>query len=436
MKKLAKATGTCSLLLNMMPFLLYVSLTKQQSDVFIGALPFAIYYAFRHTSLLIFRDLAHDYQRLAWLGVYCGIIGYFLGIWGSYYPLLWDLSAVGVGISSQLFPTAVSQRKRLVKRGLLPATETLNPALQIICLLLVVGLVSWVDQPIVTFGIMLVVSLCAAASIWSTPRALFPRPVHRQWMNYILALILLTAMLLLRLGRSLGIGEPVEWGTACILAFLVVLGVALFLNRDHLHRYPGNLRLRIMLYGACGQYWTLYSTVFIGVLYGIKLYDWTIVAYLLAFVGGGIVAKGLQRLVAVQDYRLNLALIVIGILLTFWLPTYFIGIFIIRSFAGAERQRAIADYEEATHHYDISYIVNYYYASIAGLVSQLVMWGSLFLLAGSRGMNQLFSSLSAGRVSSSGSGPITTTHLILAVYMILVVSGVAIRARNQQEKDN
>ena len=52
MKKLEKLTGVCSLLLNLMPFLLYISLTKEQSDIFVGALPFAIFYAFRHTILL------------------------------------------------------------------------------------------------------------------------------------------------------------------------------------------------------------------------------------------------------------------------------------------------------------------------------------------------------------------------------------------------
>ena len=33
MKKLEKLTGVCSLLLNLMPFLLYISLTKEQSGV-------------------------------------------------------------------------------------------------------------------------------------------------------------------------------------------------------------------------------------------------------------------------------------------------------------------------------------------------------------------------------------------------------------------
>ena len=69
MKKLEKLTGVCSLLLNLMPFLLYISLTKEQSDVFVGGLPFAIFYAFRHTILLFCRDFEYDYQRLAWIGL-------------------------------------------------------------------------------------------------------------------------------------------------------------------------------------------------------------------------------------------------------------------------------------------------------------------------------------------------------------------------------
>ena len=81
---------------------------------------FHIFYAFRHTILLFCRDLEYDYQRLAWIGLYSGIIGYFLGMFGGFQPIFWDLSGAGAGIASRLFPTAISQRRRLIKRGLLP----------------------------------------------------------------------------------------------------------------------------------------------------------------------------------------------------------------------------------------------------------------------------------------------------------------------------
>lgn len=268
-----------------------------------------------------------------------------------------------------------------------------------------------------------------------TPHAIRPLPVRLHWANYLLALILLGAMLLLRLGRSLGFGKPLEWGTALLLIFLITMILALLVNHRRLLHYPNHLRQRIMLYGACGQYWTLYSTVFIGILYGTKMYSWTIVAYLFAFVFGGILVKQMNRLLRFKDYQINLVMIIFGILLTFWLPTYFIGVFIIRSFAGAERKIAIDDYEKATHNYSISSIVNYYYASIAGIISQLVMWGSLFIFAGPTGMNRIFGAFSVGKTSAQSFSIIMNTHLILAGYMIIFIMALIFRLENTKKQE-
>lgn len=435
MKKLEKLTGVCSLLLNLMPFLLYISLTKEQSDIFVGALPFAIFYAFRHTILLFCRDLEYDYQRLAWIGLYSGIIGYFLGMFGGFQPIFWDLSGVGAGIASQLFPTAISQRRRLMKQGLLPKQDHLKPLFQVIIVLIGVGIIVWIKKPVISFALMLIITFGAMGSIWETPHAIRPLPVRLHWANYLLALILLGAMLLLRLGRSLGFGKPLEWGTALLLIFLITMILALLVNHRRLLHYPNHLRQRIMLYGACGQYWTLYSTVFIGILYGTKMYSWTIVAYLFAFVFGGLLVKQTHHLFHFKDCQINLVMLTIGILLTFWLPTYFIGVFIIRSFAGAERKTAIDDYEKATHNYSISSIVNYYYASIAGIISQLVMWGSLFIFAGTTGMDRIFGAFSVGKTSIQNFSIIMNTHLILAGYMIIFIMALAFRLKNTKKQE-
>lgn len=434
MKRLEKFTGVCSLLLNLMPFIVYISLTKGQSDIFVGALPFAIFYAFRHTILLFCRDLEYDYQRLAWIGLYSGVVGYLLGIFGGFQPILWDLSGVGAGIASQLFPTAINQRGRLRKQGLLPPKKRLKPIFQLVIVLVAVGIVAEIKTPAISFALMLIITLCAMASIWDTPRAVQPWPVHLRWANYLLALVLLGAMLLLRLGRSLGIGQPLEWGSALLLIFLITMILVLILNHRQLLHYPNHLRQRIMLYGVCGQYWTLYSTVFIGALYGTKMYSWTIIAYLFAFVFGGILVKQTHRLFHFENYQINLVMLTVGILLTFWLPTYFIGIFIIRSFAGAERKIAINDYEKATHNYNISLIVNYYYASVAGIVSQLVMWGSLFIFAGTAGMNKIFGALSLGKTSIQSFPIVMNTHVILAGYMILFVIWLAFKLNSSKKQ--
>ena len=356
-------------------------------------------------------------------------------MFGGFQPIFWDLSGVGAGIASRLFPTAISQRKRLIKQGLLPKQDHLKPIFQVVIVLIGVGIIVWVKKPVISFALMLIVTFGAMGSIWKTPHAIRPLPVRLHWSNYLLALILLGAMLLLRLGRSLGFGKPLEWGTALLLIFLITMILALLLNHRRLLHYPNHLRQRIMLYGVCGQYWTLYSTVFIGILYGTRMYSWTIVAYLFAFVFGGILVKQINRLLRFKDYQINLVMIIFGILLTFWLPTYFIGVFIIRSFAGAERKIAIDDYEEATHNYSISSIVNYYYESIAGIISQLVMWGSLFIFAGPTGMNRIFGAFSVGKTGAQSFSIIMNTHLILAGYMIIFIMALAFRLKNTKKQE-
>ena len=165
------------------------------------------------------------------------------------------------------------------------------------------------------------------------------------------------------------------------------------------------------------------------------MYSLTIVSFLFAFVFGGILVKQMNRLLRFKDYQINLVMIIFGILLTFWLPTYFIGVFIIRSFAGAERKIAIDDYEKATHNYSISSIVNYYYASIAGIISQLVMWGSLFIFAGPTGMNRIFGAFSVGKTSAQSFSIIMNTHLILAGYMIIFIMALIFRLENTKKQE-
>lgn len=439
MKRLTKDAGICSLLLNLMPFIIYASLIKPQGELLTAALPFAIYYAFRRAGLLLFRDLEYNTCILGWIGISGGIIGYALGIFGNINPLFWDLSGVGAGLASTLFPTALSQRKRMIKRGLLPTDDHVNPLIQLAVLLIFLGLIAWVKQPLISFAVMTVVAILAAGTYWGMPKPVEqPLPVHWYWLNYVLVIILLGSMLMIRLGRSMGIGQPVGWGLLFLIVFFATMITGLATNRQQTLNYGSNLRLRLMLYGICGQYWSLYSTIFIGVVYGIKLYYWTIVAYLLAFMFGGLVTKKVMQLLPAGPHRVNAAMITIGILLTFWLPTYFIGIFLIRSFAGAEQKMATADYERVTHNYSISYIVNYYYSSIAGLLSQLVMWGTLFLTAGTQGMNTILGAFSLGNVSHQNGSAIMITHLVLAIYMVAfllwVVSKVTKNPQHNDEK--
>ncbi|WP_155891481.1 hypothetical protein [Ligilactobacillus apodemi] len=70
-----------------------------------------------------------------------------------------------------------------------------------------------------------------------------------------------------------------------------------------------------------------------------------------------------------EPLTISLLLTILGIGLTVWLPTYARGIFLIRVFAKEINNMALTEYELQTKNYQISYISNYYYLAVGGLLS-------------------------------------------------------------------
>ena len=98
-QKISKFNGLFSILINIVPFLLFPALITQQGDLFTNILPFAIYYAFRRSALILFRDWEHQPRQLGWIGLISGAIGYGCGIFGQLSPLFFDFAGVGAGIA-------------------------------------------------------------------------------------------------------------------------------------------------------------------------------------------------------------------------------------------------------------------------------------------------------------------------------------------------
>lgn len=424
-QKISKFNGLFSILINIVPFLLFPALITQQGDLFTNILPFAIYYAFRRSALILFRDWEHQPRQLGWIGLISGAIGYGCGIFGQLSPLFFDFAGVGAGIASTLYPTAINQGKRLAKQRLKKAATSTSQGstgklIYLLSVIILLGVIGYFKIAILNFTLMLITTILALIGYSATPFKI-TRPAKLHWFNYGLGLLLLFAMLLIRVGRSRGIGQPVTWGIILLAVFLIIMVALLAINWRFKKPLPSGLRLRSMLYGVCAQYWTLYSTVFIGAVYGIKLYYLVIVAYLCAILFGGLTAKLAYHYLPFSQWYINISMIAIGILMTFWLPTYFVGIFLIRSFASREQTNTIDLYEQTTKNYNSSYLTNYYYSTAAGLVSQLVMWGSLLFLAKNSGLNRVLSAFALKTVTSQESNAINLTHLILACYMLLFI---------------
>ncbi|NRO04971.1 hypothetical protein IMAU30005_01847 [Lactobacillus helveticus] len=62
-----RITAIASFSINYLPYLVSILLMEQGKNIFANVLPIVIFYAFRRTSLFIFKDLRHSYNTLAWL---------------------------------------------------------------------------------------------------------------------------------------------------------------------------------------------------------------------------------------------------------------------------------------------------------------------------------------------------------------------------------
>lgn len=285
MKNKAKqVTGFCSLLINVLPFLVYPLLITQQNDQFINFLPFAIYYAFRRSALILFRDWEHDYPALGKIGLLCGLAGSTLGLFGAFSPIFWDLSGIGVGLASVLFPTAVNQNKRVIKLQH-SSTSKSSPRgmlIQLIVILLILAITAVLHLAILNFSLLL---LANASALYCYQYRQHPitLPAHLHWANYLLGTILFLAMFSMRIGRSIGVGQSVTLGIVMLAIFLILMAILLVTNWQR-HASSPTYHRKALFFGVCGQYWSMYSTIFIGVTYGITLYYWVIAAYLIAII--------------------------------------------------------------------------------------------------------------------------------------------------------
>ena len=432
-----KIAGICSILINILPFLIYPMLITQHNGQFVNFVPFAVYYAFRRAGLLLFRDWQHHFPSLGKIGLFSGLLGSIFGLFGVLNTIFWDISGIGIGLASVLFPTAVNQNKRLMKieKNDKKNTKLVTRLVSMLVVFAILAVIAIFRSSIINFLLMLIINVMALCTYQYRNYKLV-RPVHFNLLNYLLGILLFLSMLSMRIARSTGIKQAITWGIALLGIFLLLMTFLLVANWQRKRRVSSNFRGKAIFYGVCGQYWTIYSTIFIGVLYGRQLYYWVVVIYLLAMILGPLFAKFIFGHIAIDPMSLSLIFTIIGILLTFWLPIYFLGVFLIRTFASQVRQMTTSEYEQQTNNYHLSFIVNYNYATIGGMTSQFVMWGSMLLLMSNQDLSDTFIGFSQHQSSLSNISAINGAHIILAVYMILytVILLISLHSKGKNTK--
>ncbi|GFZ26319.1 hypothetical protein [Lactobacillus corticis] len=422
-----KFTDFASYAINLMPFIIYLSLIIQQQDLASGILPFALYYAFRRSGLLLLRDFQKNYSLLGWIGLVSALIGYGLGLLGYFGSWYYDLAAVGIGLGSALFPVAVNQNKRLAENK----SSIVGQVISLLILLALAAGIYWLKRAWLGYAVMFVIVIVAILGY--SPVQTASSKINWHWYNYVLGILLFCSMGLVRWGRSNSLNQPIEWGMLFLGSFFVIMLILLFLDRQR-PKTPG-LRLAAMVAGAGGQYWTLYSTIYVGANYGLKKYYLVLVAYLLAMLFGGAVLSWLEKVSGFTTVTICMLSMILGLAATFWFPIYVLGIFLLRAGAAKLRQQAVMVYEAGGGDKAISYLVNYNYAAASSLFTQFVFWLSLLVLAKPAGLNLILKSFATNTFYPDMAEFINASHLVLGGYLFVVFLVCWIKLAKENEKN-
>lgn len=412
--------------INLVPFLLFLLLVQRNGNTITNIEPFALFYSFRRTTLFMFRGNPNNNSRFGWIGLTAAFLGYAIGLFGQFNNIFWDIAAVGAGVGAACFP---SVQKEFSLENPLPSdsgNKLINLLLWFIPIILIIGVLVLTARstPYISFLIMLIYWYIAYLGfLWDPNRIPNSSRIHVRVPNVFLSILLFLSVLLVRVSRSLGIGTPAELGIALLAIVLFGMTLDIILGKPKHSTITPEIRLQLMVFGTCADFCAIFSAIYIGVTFGMSVYMWIIVAYACGFIFGQPMLKMLKRLFP-QTSVLTISLlgIALGLLLTFILPLYFVGIFFIRAFASVLNQNAIKQY----HHTNLTgrdnvYMVSYRLIAIAGLTTQLVLWLSLIgtMHLKSQSFNNILAAFTFHRTTSSFGFPIFITHIILVVFMLI-----------------
>lgn len=406
--------------INLIPFLLYLMIVSRSGTLILNALPFALFYAFRRTALFSIRGNVQQDNLLGWIGLGAAILGLIIGLFGTLNAIIWDLSGALVGIGAAFFPSVQKQFNLTHQRK--NDRQNNKQILLFLSVLLMVGVIVITGRryPVIAFATVLFFALLGAIAFYYDPlRRPTAAKINLNLPNVILSLLLFLSVFLVRIGRSLGKDRPAILGIALLAVILIAIIVVFVSGNRHSHLRQG-LRMRMMIFGICADFCAIFSALYLGVAYGIKVYAGIIISYLLAFVLGNKMVDWLASKLPFATFTIELSGIILGLLLTLNIYTYFIGIFMIRAFAFVQNQDAIAAYNAQENNHN-SYMVSYRLMSIAGLTTQFILWLSLLISVHQTGFTKILSDFTFHHTTTRFLRPLLITQIILILWAIVFI---------------
>lgn len=317
------------------PYLLFLSLSDGNNLAFI--LPFTLFYTFRMTGLFLIRSIRFglDSYTLLMISLLMGGAGALLGVFGVLYFPLFYFSSILLGLSAAWLPPAnVTVNYHEKRQGFTNMTGKQYPFALVLLVILFRSIeLSGITQVVITLGLYTLFYIMAYHTVSHYPRYELDFKDIKTTMfvpkEFFLFLLSFALLFLLRNARILVNSALFDFAIYVFLCFFIL--AAFYLGRvKKSWKLPVWLNLYTFLSGMLGNFLFLFSTFYIGVMYG---FAHLATAMYLPYIAGMILAKliGNSVLKKVPTSPVVAQLIgLFGSLLILLIPGFFtIGLFFV-----------------------------------------------------------------------------------------------------------
>ncbi|MBF8807307.1 MAG: hypothetical protein IC227_01385 [Enterococcus lacertideformus] len=275
------------------PYLLFLSLSDGNN---LGSiLPFTLFYTFRMTGGFLIRSIrvGLDSYTLLMISLLIGGTGTLLGIFGALYFPLFYFSSVLLGLSAAWLPPAnVTVNYHEKRQGFTNMTGKKYPLALLLLVILFRSIeLSGMTQVVITFGLYTLFYIMAYHTVSHYPRYELDFKDIKSTMfvpkEFVLFLVSFGLLFVLRNARLLL--DSVLFDSAIYVFLCLFILVTFYLGRAKKSwKLPAWLNLYTFLSGMVGNFLFLFSTLYVGVVYG---FAHLAIGMYLPYIAGMILAK-------------------------------------------------------------------------------------------------------------------------------------------------
>lgn len=363
------------------PYFFCLTLYNQNKNIFYYALPFLMLYTFRALGMLLTTFITLPASTMLAMSSLFGVIGS-LCILGAANPVFGIIGGVLLGLaSSWIWPyyLTVRSRGKMDKEFKFNKMHTLSVVLTL-AILLVVQLIA-TKTKFLSLSFVLLAFLFFAAMVGGmqvTHRLTFYQGMEKKpkfHINSLFSLIVMASLVMLifiiRYTRLKSVSNSFDL-IISIVSIVLFLFLAYYQIDIHKKIFP--LSMAAVNRGVVMNYVMLYAIFDSTIRFNFNTLMLIYAIYLIGFQVGPILNKKYKSM--------RYPLLLIGLVLALFNPTYFIGLFLCAVFVGADN-RILNDqlYNNTTLDSERAFLIKYQLSSVGNVSQQLVYMTTIYFIS-------------------------------------------------------